>query len=87
MIRIWAKVMKKEKIISQTIFEEVGEFDIEKFYDYVSQICQSLDIATPIILSKHLFHYVQFNNTTFIPNDFPEVVNFDKFILEEASKY
>ena len=87
MVRIWAKIIKEEKIVAQTIFEQQSTFEIDDFFEYVSTICHELDIATPIILSKHLFHYIQFNNTTFCKNDFPEVVDFDKFVLEEASKY
>ena len=87
MVRIWAKIIKEEKIVAQTIFEQQSTFEIDDFFEYVSQICHELDIATPIILSKHMFHYIQFNNTTFYKNDFTEVVDFDKFVLEEASKY
>ncbi len=87
MVRIWAKVMKDEKIVKQTIFEDYVLFDKANFYDYLATICERLDIATPIILSKHIYHYLSFNNTTFLPSDFPESVNFDKFVVEEASNY
>ena len=53
----------------------------------MSSICEKLDIATPIILNKHIYHYVAFKNTTFLPVDFPESVDFDKFVIEEASNY
>ena len=59
----------------------------ENFFDYISQICERLEIATPVILSKHLSHYLSFNNTVFYPVDFPEDVNFDKFIIENAEDY
>ncbi len=87
MIRIWAKVIKNEKIVKETIFEEFDTFKVELFYDYISQICEKLDIATPIILTKHIYHYMTFNNSTFLPQDFPEIVSFDKFVIEEASNY
>jgi len=87
MVRIWARVMKDDKIVKQMVFEDYAPFDEQKFYDYVAEISTSLDIATPIILSKHIYHYMTFNNAVFLPNDFPENVDFDKFILEEASKY
>lgn len=87
MVRIWAKILSDDKIVKETIFEDYSEFNINNFYDYMSTICEKLDIATPIILNKHIYHYVTFNNTTFLPVDFPESVDFDKFVIEEASNY
>lgn len=87
MIRMWAKVITEEKIIKDMIYENPERFDFEHFFDYISDICESLDICTPVILSKHIFHYVNFNNTTFTTSDFPESVDFEKFVIEEASNY
>ncbi len=87
MVRIWAKVVKEEKILKDTIFFTQDNFEVASFYDYISDICQTLNIATPIILSKHIYHYTSFNTATFLPQDFPEDVDFDKFVIEEASNY
>lgn len=87
MIRIWAKVIKEEKILKSFIYEKPEKFDFELFFDYVSEICEKMDVCTPIILSKHIYHYVNFNTTIFSANDFPEPVDFDSFVLEEASNY
>lgn len=88
MVRIWAKVMKEEKIIKDTIYEDFeNNFDSDNFFNYIASICETMDIATPVILNKHLFHYVEFNTAIFLPSDFPEEVDFDKFVIEEASNY
>ena len=87
MVRIWAKVVKEEKILCDTIFEEFSSFNPDSFFDYIASICETLDIATPVILSKHIYHYINFNNATFLPSDFPEDIDFDKFVIEEASNY
>ena len=87
MVRIWARIVKNEKIVKETILENFAIFDPKDFFDYISTICESLDIATPVILSKHLSHYTIFNNCVFYPQDFPEHVSFDKMIVEEASNY
>ena len=86
MVRIWAKIIKEDKIVKQVVLEYFENFSANNFFDYVAEISSKLDIATPIILSKHISHYMNFNNTTFLPVDFPEIVNFDKLVLEEASK-
>lgn len=87
MVRIWAKVLTEEKIIKDMIYENFEKFDLDHFFDYISDICEKLDICTPIILSKHEYHYVNFNTATFLPADFPESVDFDKLVIEEASNY
>lgn len=87
MIRIWAKIVKEEKIVKDTIFEEFTSFNPDNFFDYIATICEKLDIATPVILSKHIYHYLTFNCAVFYPQDFPEDVNFDTFVIEEASNY
>lgn len=87
MVRIWAKVLTEEKIIKDMVYENPEKFEFDHFFDYISDICEALDICTPIILSKHTFHYVNFNTATFLPADFPESVDFDKVVIEEASNY
>ena len=87
MVRIWAKTIKDNRIVKQTVLEDYTIFYPKNFFDYVASICSELDVATPVILSKHINHYMNFNNTTFLPDDFPEKIDFDKLVLEEASKY
>ena len=87
MVRIWGRIETDNKIINDTIFEDDAKFCEDDFLDYMSSICEKLNIATPIILSKHINHFLNFSNATFSPADFPEEVSFDKFIIEEASNY
>lgn len=84
MIRIWAKVMKKDKIIKQYMFEKSGIIDYSEFFDYLREICENLDIATPVLIKTHLFNYAKYNNVRFTQNDFVEQINFDKLVLENA---
>ncbi len=82
MFRIWAKVIKDGKIISQTTYEKDGNFSYSHFFDYLADVCEELDIATPILLKTHIFNYAKFNTVRFLPRDFAETVDFDKLILE-----
>ena len=84
MIRIWAKVMKDNKIISQCMLEKTEMMDYSKFFDYVHEICTTLDIPTPVIIKTHLFNYAKYNTLKFKKDDFVESVNFDKLVLENA---
>lgn len=84
MIRIWAKVMKKDKILKQFMFEKGENMDYSEFYSYLREICENLDIATPLVIKTHLFNYAKYNTVRFAKDDFVEQINFDKLVLENA---
>ena len=84
MFRIWAKVIKDEKIIKQVVYEKTETLDYSLFFDYVRDICETLDIPTPVIIKTHLFNYAKYNTLKFTKADFVENVNFDKLVLENA---
>jgi hypothetical protein len=82
MIRIWAKVMKKSKIVRQFVFEKDGSIDYAEFFDYLRDICENLDIPTPVLIKTHLFNFAKYNVVRFDCNDFVESIDFDKLVLE-----
>jgi len=84
MFRIWAKVIKKDKIIRQFLLEKYESLDYSKFFDYVREICEALEIPTPVIIKTHLFNYAKYNNVRFTASDFVEGIEFDKLVLENA---
>ena len=84
MIRIWAKVMKKDKILKQFVFEKAETMDYSNFFDYLREICEALDVATPVLIKTHLFNYAKYNNVRFTQSDFVEKIDFDKLVLENA---
>ena len=84
MIRIWAKVLKKDKIVKQYMLERNTAMDYSEFFDYLREICENLDIATPVLIKTHLFNYAKYNNVRFTSSDFVEPINFDKLVLENA---
>ena len=80
MIKIWGKVISKEKIAkSKTI--EVEE-TTTTFFDMLKDLCQSLNIATPVLLDKHVYDFNLFHVCIFKPDDFIEDVIFDRFVLQ-----
>lgn len=84
MIRIWAKVLKNDKIINQCVYEREGTTDYSLFFDYLRDICENLDIATPVLIKTHLFNYAKYNTVRFTADDFVEKIPFDKLVLENA---
>ena len=82
MFKIWAKVLKDGKIIKQLTYEREDKFAYSQFFNYLADICEGLDIATPLLLKSHVFNYAKFSTVRFIPRDFNESVDFDKLVLE-----
>lgn len=85
MIRIWAKTVKNDKITRSYIYESIDNFNEDKFYLHIQKMCHEIDIPTPAILKAHVTNYMDFNNATFLPRDFVESIDFDKFIIENAT--
>lgn len=82
MFKIWAKIITEGKIINQLTYERDDKFAYSKFFEYLADICEGLDIATPVLLKTHIFNYAKFNTVRFIPRDFAEPVDFDRLVLE-----
>lgn len=82
MFKIWGKIIADGKIVKQVTYERADKFSYSRFFTYLSDICEALDIATPVLLKTHIFNYAKFNTVRFLPRDFAEPVEFDKLILE-----
>ena len=85
MFKIWAKVIKDGKIINQTVYESEEKFTYSAFFNYLADICEAMDIATPILMKTHIFNYAKFSTVRFIARDFAEPINFDKLVLDNIS--
>lgn len=82
MFRIWAKVIKDGKIIKQLTYEREDKFSYSRFFSYLAEICEGLDICTPVLMKTHIFNYAKFNTVRFLPRDFAESIDFDKLVLK-----
>lgn len=82
MFKIWAKVIKDGKIIKQITYERDEKFSYSHFFEYLADISESLDVATPVLMKPHIFNFAKFNTVRFLPRDFAESVDFDKLVLE-----
>lgn len=82
MFRIWAKIIVDGKIVKQLTYERDDCFTYSRFFEYLTDICEGLDIATPILLKTHIFNYAKFNTVRFLPRDFAEPPDFDKLVLD-----
>ena len=85
MVKIWAKVMKDNRIQKQTLFEADGRIEWSKFHEYMAEICYRLDIPTPVVIKVHLFNLAKFNHVKFTKGDFVEKIDFDNLFVENLS--
>lgn len=82
MFKIWAKTLRHEKIIKSHIYKGEAQFNLAQFNKYLSEICEQMDIPTPILLKSHIKNFDSFNFTRFSSSDFVENVAFDFLTLE-----
>ena len=79
MIKIWGKIIVDGKIVKHHSIQ----LDASKttFFDMLKNLCNSLNIPTPVLLDKHVYDFNLFHLTTFKQDDFVESVLFDRFEL------
>ena len=82
MFKIWAKIIKDGKIVKQTVYESVDKFTYSEFFSYLADICEAMDVATPVLLKTHIFNFAKFRPVRFLPRDFTETPEFDKLVLD-----
>lgn len=81
MNKIWAKILKEEKIIKDFTLN-INNFIIDDLYDYMKEICYNLKIETPLILQKHKNQLEEYSMTKFVKDDFIDFITFDSLIIE-----
>ena len=81
-MRIWVKLILDGKIIQQFVYEKDERLVYSKFFEYMTEICQKMDLPTPVILKPHIFNFAKFNRVKFTAKDFVEPFSYDKLELE-----
>ena len=66
------------------MLEKTESMDYSNFYGYLREICENLDVPTPVLIKTHLFNYAKYNSVRFRADDFVEKIDFDKLELENA---
>ena len=81
-MKIWAKLITDGKIRKQFVYEKEERLTYSHFFDYLTEICQALDIPPPVLLKTHIFNFAKFNHVRFIRRDFVEEFDYDQLFLE-----
>ena len=82
-MKIWAKVLKHHKIVQEAVREfPARPFDAAGWGQLIAELAKPLDLASPVLLNKHVEELARFNRTWFTQADFIESIAFDRFELE-----
>lgn len=85
LIKIYARTTDHNKVLKDKVLM-LEDFDKDSFFNFISQICESMDLSTPVVLDKHYQQMVKFNHCIFLPNEFVESVDFKRFIIERLDE-
>ncbi len=83
MIKIWAKTLKKDRIIQDCEYViDADKMVWSLLFNVLTEICTGMDIPTPVLLKTHTLNFAKYNFVKFDKSDFVESVNFDYLWLE-----
>lgn len=85
-MKIWAKVMRGDKILRDVLYEGEHPSTPSGFRDAVQNVAYRADVSTPVILPAHYERFDRFNRVKFLPSDFIEEVEFTAFVLERVKE-
>lgn len=81
-MKVWAKVMQKDKILKDIVYDGVVRINYENIFKMLKFACEKLDLSCPVLLDSQIKHMKQFRRFAFLPDDFMEAVEFTKFEIE-----
>ena len=83
-MKIWLKKRKSNKTIAQCTveLEQKEAAEVPDWNEPIGECCHALNLARPIILSKHVNELINFGHTVFRPDDFVEKIDFDRLEAE-----
>lgn len=86
MIKIWAKVIKNNKMKKEYMYiDKDHDFSYNDLWEYLVEIAEHLDLSTPIILDQHLVQLVEYRMIKFLPDDFIDTFPFDRLEIHNLS--
>lgn len=81
-MKIWAKTIANDKITRNIVHECEFLANDYLYGEALRDICEKMDIPTPISTVTNYIHFVRFNMTRYLLRDFVESVDFDYLTIE-----
>ncbi|MBR6765182.1 MAG: hypothetical protein IKM06_01730 [Clostridia bacterium] len=90
MLKFWLRIYKDNRLVNDAICDadenKTARVILE---ESLKECCYQLDIPNPMIMKKHINDIKTYSLTRFLPDDFPESVDFDRVeinVFDESKK-
>jgi hypothetical protein len=83
-MKIWAKLIKNEKIIKHGIVEAENLNTFSGITRAFMDVAEEMKIPTPVITRTSAQFFFDFNSVRFKQDDFVEKIDFDALVIERA---
>lgn len=78
MFRLWAKEFKDNRMIKDTVIEDVrSETRTHKVFDALEEVCLTFDLGKPIWLEATVSDFKRHSKARFSQDNFIEEIDFD----------
>ncbi|MCR5610461.1 MAG: hypothetical protein K6F68_01320 [Clostridiales bacterium] len=83
-MKLWGKTKVDTRIVkSETVVVHAkSAYEVEDWSEPFAELCHRMNLSRPVILKKHVRELTEFSHTVFLPADFMESVDFDRFEVE-----
>ena len=87
-MRLWGQTFRsgqrtKEFLVELNITKRIElRVNENMFISALSELSRCMDLERPVIMQKHLEDLYKFGRSVFLPSDFVEEVDFDRFVVE-----
>lgn len=83
-MKLWARVKINEKLVHNELLENDLADNRYNYEQSLREICEKMDISTPVSLSSHYKHFHKFNIVKYNQQDFIDKENFDILEIENC---
>lgn len=78
MFRLWAKIFKENRLISDTVIEDAGiDTRTHKIFRAIEEACYRFDLGKPIWLDANIKEFKRLAKVRFTQDNFIESIDFD----------
>ena len=83
-MKIWGRIRRDNRTLCDSVVtvQAKSAYEVEDWNEPFSRLCHDLNLSRPVILNKHVKDMERFNHAVFLPDDFMEPVDFDRFEVE-----
>ena len=85
-MKLWLRVKIKDKLIQNELYENDLSMSRPYYEQTLRDVCEKMDISTPVSLSVHFKHLVKFNTVKYTKDDFIDREDFDVLEVENCTE-